>query len=297
MRRVLSLTWSFPLLLQLLLGSFVDSAVVVSKTLRYIPNSKLAFSQPNPGYFGNGPNEENDPKWTNKNWLKSRFHFSFAEYNNFKNTNFGVLRVMNDDLVQPFRGFGRHPHKNMEIVTYIVHGQLTHQDSIGTKESLGRGSVQFMTAGTGILHSEMNDHGEPLRFIQMWLVPSKNGLEPNYGSMCGENIDFDNKWAHVVSSINNEVGTPVKINCDANIKVAELKGETNTVELNLAEDRQAYFLAVEGSPTVSGSFGEQNFEQHDAAELYGGETFIIKGPGHILIVEMEKDEGGGRGDL
>lgn len=99
-----------------------------------------------PAWFGN-PGNENNPKWTNANWLKSRFHFSFAEYNNPKNSNFGVLRVMNDDLVQPSRGFGTHGHREMEICTYVVNGELTHKDSMGTQESLGKGSIQFMTAG------------------------------------------------------------------------------------------------------------------------------------------------------
>lgn len=95
-------------------------------------------------WFGNKANEPSNPQWTNANWLKSRFHFSFAEYNNPRNQNFGVLRVMNDDLVQPNRGFGAHPHRDMEICTYVVDGKLTHQDSMGTKETLQRGAIQFM---------------------------------------------------------------------------------------------------------------------------------------------------------
>lgn len=92
----------------------------------------------------------------------------FAEYNNPRNANYGVLRVMNDDLVQPSRGFGTHPHREMEIVTYIVEGELTHKDSMGTEETLHRGSIQFMTAGTGVSHSEHNRHpSKPLRFIQV----------------------------------------------------------------------------------------------------------------------------------
>ena len=122
--------------------------------------------------FGNGQNPSNDPAWTNNNWLKSRFHFSFAEYHNPKNSSYGVLRVMNDDLVQPKRGFGTHPHRNMEIITYIVHGKLTHKDSMGSAECLGRGSIQFMTAGKGVSHSEYNDTEKPLRFIQTCVLYS-----------------------------------------------------------------------------------------------------------------------------
>jgi redox-sensitive bicupin YhaK (pirin superfamily) len=133
----------------------------------HVGNASL---EPDPSWFGNKPNEVSNPTWTNKNWLKSRFHFSFAEYSNPRNTGFGILRVMNDDLVQPNRGesmrpsyalfgfvqihigctvvcssgFGAHPHRDTEICTYVVHGQLTHQDSMGTSETLGRGAIQFM---------------------------------------------------------------------------------------------------------------------------------------------------------
>ena len=140
----------------------------------HITESDLYASEPPPSMFGNLGNEKG-AGWSNENWLKSRFHFSFAEYRNPKNTSFGALRVMNDDLVQPHRGFGMHGHRDVEIVTYIVEGILTHQDSMGTHESLGRGSVQFMTAGTGIQHSEHNRQDTPLRFVQIWITPRAHG--------------------------------------------------------------------------------------------------------------------------
>jgi len=117
----------------------------MSPNIKVVPNSSLFVSEPDPSWFGNPGNPMNDAKWTNSNWLKSRFHFSFAEYSSRHNQDFGVLRVMNDDLVQPNRGFGTHPHSDMEIITYIVEGELTHKDSMGTEETLGRGSIQFMT--------------------------------------------------------------------------------------------------------------------------------------------------------
>merc|ERR1719263_1909714 len=124
--------------------------------LNKVDANSLFITEPDPRMFGNGPNERSNAAWTNENWLKSRFHFSFAEYHDRSRSNFGVLRVLNDDLVQPARGFGTHPHRDMEIVTYVVRGSLTHKDSMGTSETLGRGSIQFMTAGTGIQHSEHN---------------------------------------------------------------------------------------------------------------------------------------------
>eukprot|EP00468_Gymnochlora_sp_CCMP2014_P004369 CAMPEP_0167752322 /NCGR_PEP_ID=MMETSP0110_2-20121227/7072_1 /TAXON_ID=629695 /ORGANISM="Gymnochlora sp., Strain CCMP2014" /LENGTH=205 /DNA_ID=CAMNT_0007637921 /DNA_START=230 /DNA_END=847 /DNA_ORIENTATION=- len=205
---------------------------------------------------------------------------------------------MNDDLVQPKRGFGSHPHSNAEIVTYIVEGKLTHKDSMHTKETLGPGSIQFMTAGSGVVHSEHNLQDEPLRFIQMWLTPKQRGLEPNYGSMCGSKCnDEKNQWNHLVSSTDTKVKTPVEINTDANIYVAKLE-EGATVNMKLNSYRQAYVLAVDGTPTISAkSFGKQKLNRHDAAELYGEETFTFTGPGHVLLVEMAKDGAGGRKDL
>eukprot|EP00954_Amorphochlora_amoebiformis_P030335 1394493-Amorphochlora_amoeboformis.AAC.1 len=252
----------------------------------------------NPMWFGNKSNEPNNPAWTNRNWLKSRFHFSFAEYYNSSNTNFGVLRVMNDDLVQPKRGFGSHPHSNAEIVTYVVEGKLTHQDSMGTKESLGRGSIQFMTAGSGVVHSEHNLEDKPLRFIQMWFTPDRRGLSPNYGSMSGTQVDSKDKWGHLVSSADSKIKTPVKIRCDANIFIAQITEEKTRLQLEVKENRQVYFLAIEGNPTVSLSSGQkQKFGQHDAAELYGEEIYTVQGLGHVLVVEMKNDRSGGRGDL
>ena len=197
--------------------------------IKVIPNNKLHVSEPDPRWFGNGPNEASDPSWTNPNWLKSRFHFSFAEYSNPQNMDFGVLRVMNDDLVQPHRGFGTHPHADMEIITYIVHGELTHQDSMGTSESLGRGSIQFMTAGTGIRHSEFNQGDKPLRFIQTWIVPSERGLKPNYGSCRGSSTadqqqQSKNKLRHLVSNVKDtSTTTPVQINQDVDAFASELE--------------------------------------------------------------------------
>eukprot|EP00953_Heterococcus_sp_UTEX-ZZ885_P003129 2214-Heterococcus_DN1.PRE.8 len=107
-------------------------------------------------------------------WLESRFHFSFAGHWDPKRMNFGALRVVNDDLVTAREGFGAHPHRDMEIFSYIVDGELTHADSKGNRESLGRGAVQYMSAGTGVHHSEMNAHPtDTCRFLQVWITPHR----------------------------------------------------------------------------------------------------------------------------
>lgn len=262
-----------------------------------IDQETLFVSEPDPTWFGNERNPVGNPAWTNKNWLKSRFHFSFAEYRDNDRAQFGVLRVMNDDLVQPDRGFGTHPHSNMEICTYVVKGSLTHKDSMGTKETLKRGSIQFMTAGTGVRHSEFNENkGSDLRFIQMWIQPRAYSLPPAYGSLSGEGAEQaalrKDKWAHLVSDVKNTgAETPVKINQDANIFVTELSPGT-TVELDIKPDRQAYYLCIEGAATINGAAKPVETQQHDGARLFGGDaplTFVASEAGaHLLVVEMAK---------
>ena len=283
----------------------MSSSSSLSPTIRVIPSGKLHVSEPNPAWFGNGPNEKlaENPNWTNTNWLKSRFHFSFAEYSNHANSNFGVLRVMNDDLVQPHRGFGTHPHANMEIVTYIVHGALTHQDSTGTKESLGRGSVQFMTAGTGIRHSEFNHGDQPLRFVQTWIVPTRSGLKPNYGSYEGQKEERCNQMKHLVSSVEDPAASaPVKINQDVDAYASELE-LGRTVSLELGSDQQAYLVCLEGTVAVNG----KELQKYDGCEIVGGGPLEITATGvedtetgqvaHILMFTMKAVPGAGRTDL
>ena len=260
--------------------STTSAAVASNLNIKIIPNNKLYVSEPNPSWFGNGPNPtpntEASSTWTNANWLKSRFHFSFAEYHNSNNLNFGVLRVMNDDLVQPQRGFGTHPHGDMEIITYIVDGELTHKDSMGTEESLGRGSIQFMTAGTGVRHSEYNHGDRPLRFIQTWIVPSQRGLKPNYGSYKGPADGTINELLHLVSpneenwvsddsSNTNAVAAPVQVNQDVNVYASELElGQTVSYKFPSNEgQRQAYLLCIEGSLNVNG----KQLSKYDGCEI------------------------------
>lgn len=279
----------------------LSSSSNMAVQLKHVPGSKLYVSEPDPRLFGNPSNEESNIYWDNdsKNWLKSRFHFSFAEYNNYKNSKFGVLRVMNDDLVQPDRGFGTHGHANMEIVTYIVQGSLTHQDSMGAVETLGRGSVQFMSANSA------KDKG--LRFIQTWIVPRKSGLVPNYGSFdpAGDNArdicTENNQWRHLVSDVKDGPNVaPVQIEQDANLYVAELD-TGKSLDLQLKKDRMAYVLCVEGSVKISdGSGNGATLHRHDGCEVKSGgsegtlafETNGSEIGAHVLVYEMALDNSG-----
>jgi quercetin 2,3-dioxygenase len=301
-----------------------SSTATMSKSslplIRVIPNNKLHVSEPDPYMFGNEPNPSNNANWTNENWLKSRFHFNFAEYHNPRNNQYGVLRVLNDDLVQPERGFGAHPHRDMEIITYIVHGQLTHQDSHGNKETLGRGSIQFMTAGSGIVHSEFNHHDtKPLRFIQTWIMPSQRSLPPNYGSYAAAPGDAtttanQNKIHHLVSNVNSadKKTTPVQVNQDVNAYVSELE-LGHSVDLKLQAGRQAYLLCIEGGVTVNGkqlkkydaceivmnNEGDGEEQEEAVVTIQATETEATENGdlAHFLVFEMKHVPGSGRSDL
>lgn len=222
------------------------------------------------------------------NWLQSIFHFSFAEYQNRENMNFGVLRVLNDDLVEQGTGFEMHPHRDMEIISYVVKGQLTHQDSMSNKKTLSRGMVQYLSAGTGILHSEHNFGHEQARFLQIWIPPNQRGLTPNYGDYSFEWKARDNRWLHMVSSTNGNA--PVKINQDANIYSLALEKGLE-IEFDLDRTRQAYLVQVEGSSTVTGTASEETLKisEKDAVEITS-ESFNLKASedSHYILIEMAK---------
>jgi redox-sensitive bicupin YhaK (pirin superfamily) len=215
-------------------------------------------------------------------WLKSRYHFSFAEYHNTKNTRYGVLRVLNDDLIAPHSGFGMHPHSDMEIISYVVDGALTHEDNLHNKQTLHRGDMQYMSAGTGVTHSEVNDGDKEVRLLQLWIYPETKGLKPDYGSKTYDRAQRYNHWLHLAGPKTS--GADVTINQDANVYVSEFDaGET--MEFQLAEGRQAYLKLIEGSIEL----GALSMQRGDAAEVYG-EPLKIKAleAAHLLLVEMKR---------
>lgn len=216
-------------------------------------------------------------------WLQSIFHFSFSNYYNRDNMNFGVLRVINDDLIKANTGFGMHPHRDMEIVSYVVDGELTHGDNIGNKNTITRGHVQYMSAGTGISHSEHNLGETTARFLQIWLLTNQEGLTPNYGDHKFEWEDRKNKWLHIVSSTKGDA--PIKINQDANIYVLELENHKE-IDFKVREGRQAYLVQIEGSSEISNIV----LNNRDALEIVEEDILIkSKGRSHVLIIEMKKE--------
>lgn len=193
---------------------------------------------------------------------------------------YGTLRVMNDDIIQAHTGFDTHPHQDMEIVTYIISGELTHQDSMGNKESLGRGAIQYLSAGTGITHSEKNEGDEEVHLIQTWILPQAKGLEPQYGSKVFDPETRHNKWLHLIAP----EGTLDVINIyqDANMYVSELD-KNKSLTFELGESRQLYVKVMEGEVNINDII----FKEGDAAEVSGEDLNVeALSDVHILLVEM-----------
>ena len=193
--------------------------------------------------------ESEDQGASDLGWLRSRFHFSFAGYYDPENINFGVLRVLNDDLVAPGTGFDTHPHRDMEIVTYVVDGRLTHADSMGNQHTLSRGEIQYMSAGTGITHSEHNRGEEVLRFLQIWVFPDEKGHRPDYGDHRFPWEARKNQWLLMVSGDGGEA--PVKLHQDAGISALELDAGRE-IGYAVRPGRQAYLVQIEGASSING---------------------------------------------
>lgn len=215
-------------------------------------------------------------------WLKSLFHFSFADYYNPENIHFGALRVLNDDIILPQTGFDLHPHRDMEIVSYCISGHLTHGDSMGNKQRLSRGDFQYMSAGTGVYHSEMNEGDVPGRFLQIWIMPDQKGHSPQYGDLLGVYEKSEDQWFHSVSSITGDA--PIKIHQDVNIYVGRFKAN-ETIHVEVPADRQVYLVQIEGSSSVD----DLLLNEKDALEIRNELLNIhVKVDSHYLMIEMAK---------
>lgn len=218
-------------------------------------------------------------------WLDSHFHFSFAEYYNPQNIQFGVLRVVNDDMVQPGTGFDTHPHQNMEILSYVVQGELTHADNMGNEQTLTRGQVQYMSAGTGVLHSEYNMGKDLLRFLQIWILPDASGYQPNYGDYRFKLEDRENRWLPIATGTDNGGSkAPIRIHADINA-YASILGAGKSLAFMTGEDRQAYLVVVEGEAEIEGI----RLAERDALEITGQDVTIkALRDTHMVVIEMAK---------
>ncbi|MBP7280546.1 MAG: pirin family protein [Leptospiraceae bacterium] len=216
-------------------------------------------------------------------WLHSKHTFSFSSYYNPNRMQFGVLRVLNDDIVAPGMGFGTHGHENMEIISIPITGELAHKDNTGTAEVIYPGEVQIMSAGTGIRHSEFNhSQNDPVNFLQIWILPKEIGIKPRYEQKLFDVSERKNKLQTVVSPKKNTEA--VWINQDSYFSLANLEqGKDLEYKINLAGNG-VYLFLIEGSVSIDGEI----FEKRDGIGISETNSFNLqaKENSEILFIEV-----------
>ena len=215
-------------------------------------------------------------------WLESYHTFSFANYQNLERMNFGMLRVLNDDVVQPKMGFGTHPHRNMEIISIPISGALSHTDSIGNKRSIEVGEVQVMSAGTGLKHSEFNDSKTAaVNFLQLWIFPEIENITPYYNQKIFKALERKNKFQVLVSPKDKQVVGSLPINQQGYISMIDLdKGFETAYDLK----NGAYFFLIEGEVLIE----DENLEKRDAIGIIEKEKVNIKAnkASKLLVIDV-----------
>jgi quercetin 2,3-dioxygenase len=213
-------------------------------------------------------------------WLKTCHSFSFDQYHDPRNVNWGALRVLNDDTVAPGEGFPTHPHRDMEIITYVLSGELEHKDSMGNRGVVSPGGVQYMSAGTGVRHSEFNhSKAQPLHFIQMWILPGKKGLAPSYGQIDFTVADRLNKWLLVASGVPKE-RAPVALSQSAAFRVARL--ENGVLDYSFESSRLGFLFLADGSINANG----WRLETGDAIRINSTPSLALSGSGEVLLWDV-----------
>ena len=183
-------------------------------------------------------------------WLDAKHHFSFADYRDPARVHWGALRVWNDDTIAPHTGFNPHPHNDMEIITYVRSGAITHRDSLGNEGRTEAGDVQVMSAGTGIVHSEKNEEDVETTLFQIWIIPDKQGEKPSWGARPFPKGDRAGRFVTLASGIDGDEDA-LAIRANARVLGATLNaGET--VEQRIGRDRKAYLVPTRGSISVNG---------------------------------------------
>jgi redox-sensitive bicupin YhaK (pirin superfamily) len=215
-------------------------------------------------------------------WLDSHHSFSFAEYYDPAHMGFGALRVINEDRVAPAMGFGAHPHRDMEIISYVLEGALQHRDSMGTGSVIRPGDVQRMSAGSGVTHSEYNaSKTEPVHFLQIWLVPSERGIKPSYEQRAFSSESKQGRL-RVVAAPDGRDGS-VTLHTDA-VLYAGLFEPGERAELELADNRRAWVQVARGQVRIDGSV----LKAGDGAAISQETKLVIEGvePAEVLVFDL-----------
>lgn len=216
-------------------------------------------------------------------WLTSRHSFSFGDHYDPANTHHGLLLVNNDDIVAPATGFDTHPHRDMEIVTWVLSGRLAHQDSIGNRGVIYPGLAQRMSAGSGILHSERNDSStEPVHFVQMWVVPDQSGITPGYQQREIDAHALDGALTTIASGIRGREGAIALHNRNAALHAARLRPGA---AVRLPEAPYLHLFVARGAVTCE---GVGDLAEGDAVRFAdaGGRRVTANEPSELLVWEM-----------
>lgn len=219
--------------------------------------------------------------FANHGWLQSYHTFSFAKYHDSERMNFGMLRVLNDDIVQPKMGFGTHPHNNMEIISIPISGALSHKDSMNNQRSIEVGEVQVMSAGTGLTHSEFNDGISDVNFLQLWIFPEQQNVTPYYNQKKFEATERKNKFQSVISPKTQQIEGSLPVNQQAYIFMIDLDA---VFEIEYELKNGAYFFLIDGEVSIA----DEILKKRDAIGIYDTNKVTIraKKESKLLVIDV-----------
>ncbi|WP_218134073.1 pirin family protein [Tenacibaculum sp. MAR_2009_124] len=219
----------------------------------------------------------------NHGWLQSKHTFSFANYHNPERMHFGTLRVLNDDIVAPSMGFGTHPHRDMEIISIPLEGDLEHKDSMGNTAVIKSGDIQVLSAGSGITHSEYNKNSNSeVKFLQIWVLPNKKGVTPRYDQITLNTIDRENKLQQILSPTPEDAGVWIHQNAWFHITNLE-QGNTVNYALKNPDKNGVYAFILKGDATIN----HQNLNKRDGFGVWGVDSLDIHADSSTEILLME----------
>ncbi len=284
-------------------NAFIKKSILAGAVGAVLPQiAKAAEAQPSESTydklmdqvgFNHLPNKENKTMNTvihkastrghaDHGWLKSHHTFSFANYHNPDRMHFGVLRVLNDDQVASGKGFGTHPHDNMEIISIPLQGDLEHKDSMGNVAVIKEGDVQVMSAGTGVTHSEYNKNADSeVKFLQIWVFPKKRGVEPRYDQISIKDIEKQNEFYQVVSPNTDDQG--VWMNQDAWFHLGNFengKSEEYTIK---KEGNGVYAFILDGEVEING----EKLSKRDGMGVWDTDAITVKSTADSRVLLMD----------
>lgn len=224
-----------------------------------------------------------DRGYADHGWLKSYHSFSFANYYDAEHMGWGNLRVINEDRIEPDTGFGRHGHRDMEIISYVLSGELAHQDSMGNIQTIKPGEVQRMSAGTGVQHSEFNHAGQQTHFLQIWILPDEQNIAPSYEQKSFSDQEKRGALRMIVSG--DGAQGSVSMHADAKVYAGLFDG-LEQAELELDVSRKAYVHLIRGELSVN----DQNLSGGDAVLLEGEASLCLANgkDAEVLVFDLKR---------